>query len=61
LLRRLNYGKREAYNLAVPWKVFAKSYLFFWPSTFLGLASLFWGWVRFSGVKPFFPAKAENK
>ena len=31
MLRRLSYGPRVARNLAVPWKVFAKSYLFFYP------------------------------
>jgi glycosyltransferase involved in cell wall biosynthesis len=51
LLRRLHFGGRVANNLAVPWKIFAKAYLFFWPSTFLSLASIFWGWLKFITVK----------
>ncbi len=51
-LRKLHFGARAARNLAVPWKVFAKAYPFFWPSTILGLAGLAWGWIRFAAVKP---------
>jgi len=57
LLRHLHFGEREAHNLAVPWRVFARSYFFFWPATFLALASISWGWFRFLLVKPFSPKK----
>jgi len=52
LLRHLHFGKRQTFNLAVPWKLFAKCYLFFWPATFLALASIGWGWFRFLAAKP---------
>jgi len=50
LLRRFRFGG-AAGSMAVPWKIFAKSYLFFWPATFLSLASIFWGWIKFRGAK----------
>lgn len=52
-LRRLHYGAREDYSIAVGWKDFTHAYPFFYPYTFLALASLVWGWIRFSNVKPF--------
>jgi glycosyltransferase involved in cell wall biosynthesis len=53
LLRHIHIGTREAYNLAVDWKTFIKAYPFYYPATFLGLASVLWGWIKFSSVKPF--------
>jgi len=52
LLRRLHMGAREAYNMAVPWKIFAKAYPFFYLSPYLTLGAVFWGWIKFMGVKP---------
>ena len=53
LLRHIHIGTRESYNLSVGWKTFAQAYPFFYPATFLALASLLWGWIKFSNVKVF--------
>jgi glycosyltransferase involved in cell wall biosynthesis len=53
VLRHIHIGKRKAYNLSVDWMTFVKVYPFFYPSTFLALASICWGWFRFMNVKPF--------
>jgi len=52
LLRKLSFGTRVALNPAVPWKIYARAYPFFYPTVFLGLAGLLWGRIRFAGVKP---------
>jgi len=59
LLRYLHYGARTAPNLAVPWRVFLKAYIIFYPATFLSLAGLGWGWIKFFPVKAFAPRRGQ--
>jgi len=52
LLRYLHFGSRRTENFALPWKMFLKAYLVFYPATFLRLASLLWFGIKFWNVKP---------
>jgi len=51
LLRYLYFGRRETYNFALPYKLFLKSYLIFYPTTFLSMTSLIWFGIKFLRVK----------